>query len=51
MNLASLAPRPDGSEKRIFQCPHCDFIETRIVADPLASDEVRRLADNIRPPA
>jgi hypothetical protein len=51
MDLASSAPQPGGSEKRTFECPHCDFIETRIVADPFASDEVRRLADNVRPPA
>ena len=51
MNLASLAPQPDRSEKRTFECPHCDFIETRIVPDPLASEEINRLTDNIRPPA
>jgi hypothetical protein len=51
MNLASLAPRPDRSEKRMFACPHCDFIKTKIVPDPLASEEVNRLANNIRPPA
>ena len=51
MNLAGLAARPDHSEKRTFECPHCDFIETRIVPDPLASEEVNRLADNVRPPA
>ncbi len=51
MNLASVAPLPDRSEKRTFECSHCDFIETRIVSDPLASEEARRLTDNIRPPA
>jgi len=51
MNLANLTPRPDHSEKRTFECPHCDFIETRIVLDPLTSNEVNRLANNIRPPA
>lgn len=50
MNLASLAARSDRSEKRTFECPHCDFTETRVVADPLVSEAVHRLADNIRPP-
>jgi hypothetical protein len=51
MNLAGLAAQSDRSEKRTFECPHCDFTETRIVADPLTSDAVHRLTDNIRPPA
>jgi len=51
MNLTSLAARPDGSEKRTFECPKCDFIETRIEPDPLRSREINRLTDNIRPPA
>jgi len=50
MNLSSLAARPDHSEKRIFDCPHCGFIETRVVPDPLACEEVHRLAENVRPP-
>jgi hypothetical protein len=51
MNLASLAPGPNRSEKRTFQCPQCDLLDIKIVADPLASDAVHRLTDNIRPPA
>jgi hypothetical protein len=51
MNLSSIVPRPDHSEKRTFECPKCDFIETRMVSDSLKSKEVTRLADNIRPPA
>ena len=50
MNL-SIVPRPDHSEKRTFECPKCDFIETRMVSDSVKSKEVTRLADNIRPPA
>jgi hypothetical protein len=50
MNLASSAAQSDRSEKRTFECAHCDFIETRVVADPLGSEAVHRLADNIRPP-
>jgi hypothetical protein len=51
MNLSSIVPRPDHCEKRTFECPKCDFIETRMVSDPLKSAEVTRLADNARPPA
>jgi hypothetical protein len=49
MDLSSIVPRPDHCEKRTFECPKCDFIETRVVSDPLKSDEVNRLADNVRP--
>jgi hypothetical protein len=51
MSLAGVSARPDRSEKRTFACPHCDFIETKVVPDPLMSDELKRLANNIRPPA
>jgi len=55
MNLSSIMPRPDHSEKRTFECPKCDFVEISVVPDSLSSDEVNRLADNIladniRPP-
>jgi hypothetical protein len=51
MNLISLAARPDHSEKRTFECPKCELIETRVVSDPLGSREINRLTDHIRPPA
>lgn len=51
MNLTSISPCLDRSEKRMFECPKCRFIETRTVTDPLSSEEVKRLADNVRPPA
>ena len=50
MNLASIAPRPDHSEKRAFKCPKCHFIETVVVPDPIRSEEINRLADNVKPP-
>jgi hypothetical protein len=50
MSLARLAPLPDGSEERTFECPKCDAIETRTVADPLKSEAVVRLTTNVRPP-
>jgi hypothetical protein len=39
----------DGSEKRMFECTKCHFIETKTVADPLKSDAVERLTTNVRP--
>ena len=50
MRLARLAPLPDGSEERTFECPKCESIETRTVADPLKSEAVARLTTNVRPP-
>jgi hypothetical protein len=50
MNLASIVPRPDRSEKRTFECPKCNFIDTKVVSDPIRSEEFNRLADNVRPP-
>jgi hypothetical protein len=51
MMLAGREPRENGSEKRTFECNKCDFIETKIVADPLKSDAVVRLAESLRPPS
>jgi hypothetical protein len=50
MILARITPLSDGSEKRMFECAKCHFIETKTVADPLKSDIVERLTTNIRPP-
>jgi hypothetical protein len=50
MHLASIAPYPDGAEKRTFECSKCEFIETKIASDPLKSDAIVRMASNIRPP-
>ena len=50
MNLTSITPRADHSEKRIFECPKCWFIDTKFAIDPLQSEEVDRLADNVWPP-
>jgi len=41
----------NGSEKRTFECPKCDFIQTKIVDDPLKSTALARLADVVRPPS
>jgi hypothetical protein len=50
MMLAGIAPLPDGSEERTFECPKCSVIETRKVLDPLKSEAVERLTSNVRPP-
>jgi hypothetical protein len=51
MNLTSIVLTQDRSEKQTFECPRCELVETRVVTDPLASEAVRRLTNNIRPPA
>jgi hypothetical protein len=51
MNLSDLFLRSDRSEQRTFECPRCNCIETKVVADPLHSEEMNRLAGNVRPPA
>jgi hypothetical protein len=50
MDLASTVTRPDRSEKRTFECSKCHFIETRVVPDPIRSEELNRLAENVKPP-
>jgi hypothetical protein len=50
MNLTSIVPRPGRTEKRTFECPKCDFIETKVVSDPLSPEEINRLTENILPP-
>jgi hypothetical protein len=50
MELARAEPRKDGSEKQMFECPKCAFIETRMATDPFKSEEIKRLTENVRPP-
>ena len=47
--LLVLVARENNSEKRTFECPRCDFIETKIVDDPLSSETVIRLTNCIKP--
>lgn len=51
MKLIRGEVRGDGSEKRLFGCSICNFIETVIAADPLKSDAVMNLVNAIRPPS
>ena len=47
--LLVLVARENNSEKRTFECPRCDFIETKIVDDRLRSETVIRLTNCIKP--
>ncbi len=51
MRLAQIERMENGSEERTFECPKCDFIETRLAVDPLTSDPVIRLLDDSKPPS
>lgn len=51
MLLARISPLPGGSERRTFECPKCNAIETKTVADPLRSESIGRLTNNVRPPS
>jgi tRNA(Ile2) C34 agmatinyltransferase TiaS len=51
MRLAQSEPLKDGFEKRVFECGKCKTIETKMVADPLKSDAVARLANELMPPS
>jgi Zn finger protein HypA/HybF involved in hydrogenase expression len=50
MDLTSIVRKPGRSEKRTFECPKCNFIETKVVSGPLGSEQVNCLTDNIRSP-
>jgi hypothetical protein len=50
MVLSRTEPRKGGLEERVFECPKCAFIETKIITDPLESETLRRLTENVRPP-
>jgi hypothetical protein len=51
MMLAGREYRGNGVETRTFKCAKCEFIETKIVDDPLKSTTLARLADGVRPPS
>jgi hypothetical protein len=51
MVLVNSECRKDGSEKRMFECVKCHFLETKMVADRSKSPAIERLATNVRPPA
>jgi hypothetical protein len=50
MVMGRLEPRKDGCEKRLYDCPKCHFTEAKLVSDPLKSEVLRRLTENVRPP-
>ena len=49
MDLAQVQTQP--AEKRIFECCKCKFVETKLLADPMRSKAVSRLAEGVRPPS
>ena len=51
MTLAKSEPRKGGFEKRILERGKCHYIVTKMVADPLRSEQIARLADSVVPPS
>jgi hypothetical protein len=35
MMLARIAPGPDHSDLRTFECPKCNHVEEKLVEDPI----------------
>jgi hypothetical protein len=50
MMLARISPTPDHGEKRIFECPKCNFMNTVTVPDPLKSNATGWLSGELRAP-
>jgi hypothetical protein len=50
MSLARISTAPDRQEKRMFECPKCNFMDTVTVPDPLKSASTGWLASELRPP-
>jgi len=49
--LARISPDPIGFEHRLFECPKCDSVQSKIIAsDPLRSNAVGWLAGELHPP-
>jgi DNA-directed RNA polymerase subunit RPC12/RpoP len=51
MRLGKVEQGPDHSEKRMFECPKCSFIDIKILPDPLSAESVLRLTSSLRPPS
>jgi transposase-like protein len=50
MMLARVSPASDSKEKRVFECPKCNFMDTVTVSDPLESRSTGWLLGELRPP-
>jgi hypothetical protein len=50
MMLARISPAPGHKEKRMFDCPKCNFIDTVTVMDPLKSESTGWLSSELRRP-
>jgi hypothetical protein len=49
-DVGSDIPTPDRKEKRVFECPKCNFMNTVTVPDPLESRSTGWLLGELRPP-
>jgi hypothetical protein len=51
MLLLQIMPDSPGFDSRTFECGKCDAVVTvKVVADPMKSDRINRLADSLKPP-
>lgn len=50
MRLARRSLRDDGSEKRMFECRRCQFIETEILGEPMNAEAFAWITGELRPP-
>jgi hypothetical protein len=50
MTLARTSPSRDNGEKRIFECPKCNFMKTVTVPDPLKSTATGWVSGELRAP-
>jgi hypothetical protein len=50
MKLTHRSLRDDGSEKRMFECRRCQFIETEILDDPMNAEAFAWIKGELRPP-
>jgi hypothetical protein len=48
--LARVSPAPERKEKRVFECPKCNFMDTVTVPDPLESKSSGWVSSELRPP-
>jgi hypothetical protein len=51
MMLARIAPGPDHSDLRTFECPKCEHVERRLVEDPMNSAKPGWQNSGLQPPA
>jgi transposase-like protein len=50
MRLARITPVLDGKEKRLFECPKCNFMHTVTVPDPMESKSAGWISSELQRP-